>query len=60
MERIRGYVTDILLKSHEYIIVFLCFIFLCVFFYPWYWCNYFEKRYVAIIIIGNPFRKSHR
>ena len=32
MERIRGYVTDILLKSQEYIIVFLMFyIFMCIF-----------------------------
>ena len=60
MERIRGYVTDILLKLCEF--VYYSFIFI---FYLWYWSNnYFEKPYMAIIIIiiiiiGNPFRKSH-
>ena len=57
MERIRGYVTDILLKLREFIYYSFMFIF-----YLWSWCNYFEKPYmtiIIIIIIGNPFRKSY-
>ena len=33
MERIRGYVTDILLKSHEYIIVFFNVLYFYVYFF---------------------------